>query len=193
MNMWNRLLALPLAALALVGVLLCNSAQAGVIACHPTSLTLVTNTVDCEKSSATQDFLNTNPITVNAEQFFGFNDWVFLDKNDLADNAGQSGNWAVNPAIWDDYGYLMLIFKDGAGTTLLGYLAADGVSSGTWSSPFREPEFDMQPDNKIKDVSHISYYVRGAVTKVPDTGSIVLILIGLAFLGLSRMRINLHH
>jgi hypothetical protein len=46
----------------------------------------------------------------------------------------------------------------------------------------------MQPDNKIKDVSHISYYVRGAVTRVPDTGSIVLMLIGLAFLGLSRAR-----
>lgn len=190
MNIWNRFLALPFAVVALLGALVCGSVQAGVVDCHPTSLTLVSNTVDCEKSSATQDFLNTNPMTVNAEQFFGFNDWVFLDKDEMGDNAGQSGNWAVDPSIWDDYSNLLLVFKDGKDTTLLGYLAANGASSGTWESPFREPEFDVNPDSKIKDVSHISYYVRGAVTRVPDTGSIVLMLIGLAFLGFSRARVN---
>lgn len=187
MNTWNRLLALPFAIVAMLGVLVCGSVQAGVVTCDPSSLPLVTNTTDCEKStSATQDFLNTNPMTVNGEKFFGFNDWLFLDKDDNLE--AKTGNWAVASSVWDNYSNLMLIFKDGAGTTLVGYLAADGATGGTWESPFREPEFDMKPDDKIKDVSHISYYVRGAVTRVPDTGSIVLMLIGLAFLGLSRAR-----
>lgn len=185
MNTWNRLLALPFAIVALMGVLVCGSVQAGVIACDPSSFPLVTNTVDCEKStSANQDFLNTNPMTVNAEEFFGFDDWIFVKK----DGEGQNGIWSINAALWASYSEIMLIFKDGADTTLMGYLLADGATSGTWESPFREPEFDFNPDNKIKDVSHISYYVRGAVTQVPDTGSIVLMLIGLAFLGVSRIR-----
>lgn len=187
MNTWNRLLALPFAIVAMLGVLVCGSVQAGVVTCDPSSLPLVTNTTDCEKStSATQDFLNSDPMTVNAEEFFGFNDWLFLDKDEYDDNSGQSGIWAVDASVWDNYGNLMLIFKDGAGTTLIGYLALEGATGGTWESPFRSPEFDL--DKKIKDVSHISYYVRGAVTQVPDAGSIVLMLIGLAFLGLSRIR-----
>lgn len=189
MNTWNRFSVLPLATLALVSALVCGSVQAGTVACDASTLALVTNTTDCERStSATQDFLNTDPITVNAEEFFSFDDWLFLDKDEYDDNSGQSGNWAVDASVWDNYSNLMLIFKDGAGTTLVGYLAADGATGGTWESPFREPEFDMKPDDKIKDVSHISYYVRGAVTRVPDTGSIILMLIGLAFLGLSRAR-----
>lgn len=189
MNTWSRFSVLPLATLALVGTLVCGSVQAGTIACDASTLALVTNTTACEKStSATQDFLNTDPITVNAEEFFNFDDWMFLDKDDYDDNSGQSGNWAVDASVWDNYDNLMLIFKDGSGTTLVGYLALDGATGGTWESPFREPEFDMNPDSKIKDVSHISYYVRGAVTRVPDTGSLVLMLIGLAFLGLSRVR-----
>lgn len=185
MNTWNRLLALPFAIVAMLGVLVCGSAQAGVVTCDPSSLPLVSNTTDCEKStSATQDFLNTNPMTVNGEKFFGFNDWLFLDKDDNLE--AKTGNWAVASSVWDNYSNLMLIFKDGAGTTLIGYLALEGATGGTWESPFRSPEFDV--DKKIKDVSHISYYVRGAVTQVPDAGSIVLMLIGLAFLGVSRIR-----
>ncbi len=188
MNTWNRLLAIPFAALAFMGVLVCTGAQAGVIACHANTLSLVTNVTECEKSTtATQDFLNTDPMTVNGEQFFGFSDWLFLDKDEFGDNDGQSGSWAVGSSVWDNYSHLMLIFKDGNGTTLVGFLALDGATSGSWQSPFRLPEFDLKA-NQIKDVSHISYYVRGAVTRVPDTGSLILILMGLAFLGLSRMR-----
>lgn len=170
----------------LVGSFAVSSTQAGVISCQPESLPLVSNTVSCEKSSANQDFLNTNPMTVNQEAFFGFSDWTYISRTDMADGQGQSGNWSVNGNLWNSYSSLLLVFKDGKDTTLLGYLAKDNATSGTWESPFREPEFDFNPDNKIKNVSHITYYARGLVTSLPEASSLMLLALGL--LGLLAMR-----
>lgn len=164
------------------------SAQAGVIPCQPESLPLVTNTDSCEKSSANQDFLNTNPMTVNQEAFFGFTDWTYISRTEMGSTQGQSGSWSVNANLWDSYSDLLLIFKDGKDTTLLGYLAVDGATGGTWKSPFREPEFNFNPDSKIKDVSHITYYVRGVVTSVPESSNLVLLALGLMGLIVIRRR-----
>ena len=188
MNTWNFWLKSGAAAAVLLsGSLFMSAAQAGIVDCHADTLPLVTNTVDCEKSSETQDFL-TDPMTVNTEAFFGFSDWEYLDKTDYADDQGQSGTWAVDPSIWDDFTELLLIFKDGAGTTLLGFLADDGATGGTWQSPFREPEFDMNPDRKIKDVSHITHYVRGTVVDIPESSAFFLMLMGLVGLVVARKR-----
>lgn len=183
MNLYRKL---SLLALAWIGCCLVPSTQAGVIACQPGTLPLVTNTVSCEKGAATQDFLNTNPSTVNQEAFFGFTDWTYLTRNDLGE--GQSGQWSVDSSIWNQYSDLLLVFKSGKDTTLLGFLVADGATGGSWQSPFREPEFDFNPDHKIKDVSHITYYVRGIATSVPESSSILLLGLGLISLLVMRRR-----
>jgi hypothetical protein len=164
-------------------------AQAGVIPCQPESLPLVTNTSDCEKSSANQDFLNTNPMTVNQEAFFGFSDWAYISRTEMSDGQGQSGSWSVNSNLWDSYSDLLLVFKDGKDTTLLGYLAVDGATNGTWESPFREPEFDFNPDNKIKNVSHVTYYARGVATSLPESSGLLLLALGLMSLVVVRRRV----
>lgn len=183
MNLFKKL---AIATLAWIGCFAMPSTQAGVINCQPSSLPLVTNTTSCEKGAATQDFLNTDPMTVNQEAFFGFSDWTYISRDEMGSTQGQSGNWAVNSDLWNDYSDLLLVFKSGKDTTLLGYLAVDGATGGTWQSPFREPEFDFNPNNKIKNVSHITYYARGIVTSVPESSS--LLLLGLGLFGLLTIR-----
>ncbi|MBD2364212.1 PEP-CTERM sorting domain-containing protein [Anabaena minutissima FACHB-250] len=126
----------------------------------------VTGTTACEIGTANQDFLNTNPITVNAEQFFGFTDWKYSSRTDLASNAGQSGTWSIANFIQNTWTDAMLIFKDGGDTTLVGYLLQDGILSGSWTSPFEEPPFNF-PGRGPRDVSHISVYYREG-TPVPE-------------------------
>ncbi len=144
--------------------------------------------------SANQDFLNTNPLTVNAEQFFGFTDWVFggkledgptSDPNPLqvaGTGEGQSGSWSVNlPNALSQYSNIMMIFKSGNGTRLVGYLL--NATSGTWTSPFEEPPFNF-PGNGPRDVSHISFYYRGEGTPIPTPA----LLPGLIGIGLTALR-----
>jgi hypothetical protein len=175
--------------------------KAGVISCTSTlTLAKVDYASACEKSlTATQDFLNTTPITVNQEAFFGYTDWSFLKKDDPAGN-GQTGIWSLTNNEWAQYSDIMLIFKDGAGTTLLGFTLTPSSTSGNWNSPFTAYEFTnlcMHHDahgnqaayddcSKIKDVSHLSYYARGALTRVSEPASLVLMVLGLLSLRLVR-------
>ena len=130
------------------------AAEAATFTCPSNLMGRVSGASACEYSdTAKQDFLNTSPITVNSEAFFDFTDWSFGGK--IGENAGyagkgagKSGAWDISSVVqsaWDD---VMLIFKSGNGTTLTGYMLKDGVTSGTWNSPF------------AKDVSHISVYYR---------------------------------
>lgn len=137
----------------------------------------VTNTSGCEISdTADQDFLNTNPITVNAEGFFGFTDWKFSSKTEYqAGNTAQSGTWDISSVFQNSWDDIMLVFKSGQGTELVGYMVEDGKTSGTWTSPFEEPPFNF-PGNGPKDVSHLSVYYRqgtGTPQSVPEPGSLV--------------------
>ncbi len=137
------------------------SAEAATFTCSSSLAGRVSGASACEYSdTAKQDFLNTNPMTVNAEEFFDFTDWSFGGK--IGVNAGyagkgegKSGAWDISSVVqsaWDD---VMLIFKSGNGTTLTGYMLQDGVTSGTWNSPF------------AKDVSHISVYYRDVPSENP--------------------------
>lgn len=188
----KQLLRLQLIAVLLL--LWAVPAQASTVDCYPATLTKVQYAVDCEKSlTATQDFLNTDPTTVNSEMFFGYTDWAFLKKDDPAGN-GQTGTWSLTNNEWLTYANIMLIFKDGNGTTLLGYLLGSPNTSGTWSSPFSMPEFNVcnqnQPDcTTIKNVSHISYYARGVAPpgggdppppSVPEPSPLLLMMMGMA-------------
>ena len=171
--------------------LFATGAAAGTIDCLASTATKVGNTQACELStSASQDFTQGN-MTVNQEAFFGFNDWELLDKDDNL-RRGQSGSWALDDSVWDFYSSVMLIFKSGAGTTLVGYLVNQDATSGSWNTPFGYPQFgslDKKGKPKApKDVSHISYYGRGEPVKVPEPGSLLLFGLGLVGLALIRRR-----
>lgn len=179
--------------LLLMSICVVLPAQASVIACSSgTTLGHVGNAVACEKSTATQDFLNTTPMTVNSELFFGNSDWQFLKKDDPAGN-GQSGSWSLTNNEWSTYANIMLIFKDGNGTTLLGFLLGTGFTSGNWTSPFTALEFPAICGNHpgcstVKNVSHISYYARGVAPpppggddpppSVPEPSPLLLMMMG---------------
>lgn len=174
----SRLLALVI---ALMGW--SHFATAFTVACPDNIVGNVTGTGACEySSSATQDFQNVDPLTVNAEAFFTFTDWSFLAKDEADGGLGQSGSWALDSSYWSLYSDIMLVFKSGSDTTLVGYEVLDGTISGTWTSPFENPPFDVK---NTKDVSHISYYGRGGAS-VPEPSSLGLLAAG--FLGLAATR-----
>ncbi|KST68062.1 hypothetical protein BC008_33190 [Mastigocoleus testarum BC008] len=126
----------------------------------------VTGASNCDISNDfSQDSVSPNkPLTVNEAGFFGNTDWMFGGK--IGSNSGykgtsdgQSGSWDISNVIkstWDD---VMLVFKSGQGTQLVGYQLNDAVSSGTWESPFEKAAFNFKGKN-TKDVSHISVYYR---------------------------------
>lgn len=161
------------------------SAQAAVMTCVDGFQHLVTGTNACQYSDgATQDFLRTDPSTVNAEGFFGFTDWTFISKDDSV--KGTSGTWSLMPSDWSAYNQIMLIFKSGQGTTLVGYNVEQGTLNGTWKSPFSAPMFDLK---NTRDVSHITFYGRNFDTvTVPEPSLLMLLLLGLGAIALSRLR-----
>ncbi len=162
----------------------------------------VTGSNACQYSdTANQDFLNTNPITVNAEAFFGITDWIYAGKHDIDEgqdelgtaNIGltinpdnnQSGSWSINGDTWANWENVMLIFKDGNATTLVGYLLDGSSTSGTWLSPFENPPFDVR---NTRDVSHISAYVSGERVNVPEPAPVAMLAFGIVAAGLVRRR-----
>lgn len=174
--------------------------HAVLVTCSATTLGLVEHASACQRSTTEdQDFLNTNPTTVNSEAFFGSSDWLFLKKDDNL--KAQMGTWSLTNNEWTNYANIMLIFKDGEGTTLLGFLLTPTFTSGDWDSPFTSAEFsglcpntsDAECD-KIKNVSHVSYYGRGTPngeeppppTRVSEPSALLLMLLGFAGLAFAR-------
>ncbi|MDQ8023298.1 MAG: PEP-CTERM sorting domain-containing protein [Moraxellaceae bacterium] len=162
-------------------------AQAGTISCPASISNGVTGSIACEYSTAsTQDFLNTDPLTVNADAFFGFSDWIFGGKIGVnagysGTGTGMSGTWGI-PSLDGD---VMLVFKSGNGTTVVGYLLADDTFGGSWESPFENPPFLTIPNTK--NVSHISVYLRDS-GEIPEPAPLALLAIGLMACSLLRSR-----
>lgn len=132
----------------------------------------VSGSVDCIISNDfSQDFLNTDPLTVNTSPgFFNITNWIFGGK--IGVNSGYNGTGtgqgpstynfsSVNTSNWEN---AMLVFKSGndnSGVFLVGYLLDNDpalVTSGTWTTPFNDPPFNFPGNSTVKDVSHISVY-----------------------------------
>lgn len=179
----------PVQRLLILSALLlgCAAAQAGLIACPGAIASNVSGTTACQYSTgATQDFLNVDPLTVNAEQFFSFSDWYFAGKigetsGYAGTGAGDAGSWTIPALAASD---VLLVFKSGTDTSLVAYLVASGTLSGSWESPFENPPFTALKNTK--EVSHISVYARGETFGVPSPSP--LLLIALPLLGLALRR-----
>lgn len=163
------------------------SANAGLV-CTAATAAKVSNTAGCELGSTNNDFLN--PLQVNTDLMFGFDDWVFAEKEFDADQdidiglSGtglQMGTWTIDD-IWGAYTDVMLVFKSGAGNvnidTYVGYLLTDGATTGDYMTPHANAN-----NGKGKDISHISAYVRrgGNNVKIFEPGA--LTLLGLSLMG----------
>ena len=158
----------------------------------------VPDAVDCEISSATQDFLNTSPPVVNQDGgFFDTDTWAFegkLDSNGTLDGAeasfGQSGSYDLTSYFAGMTGDVLLVFKSGNGTSLVGYQLSTDDLAGTWTTPFTCPPFSGKKgscNGFPKGVSHISVY-SNVVAAVPLPAAGLLLLGALGGLGLARRR-----
>jgi hypothetical protein len=147
-----------------------NAQAAGFTSCTGAGYDISDNVSGAEACSVStdynQDYLNTDPMTVNVNPgFFNETNWEFggkigVDDGYLGEGSGQSGTFnfsSIDTSKWDK---LMLVFKDGSGTYLTGYLLLDGVTSGTWTTPFETAANGSIYNFKgsTKDVSHISVY-----------------------------------
>ena len=159
----------------------------------------VTGTSACQLGTENNDFLN--PLQVNDDLMFGYDDWDFRYKKDyettggadtsslelslLADSGGdarKSGTWTIKSTAFSMYQDIMLVFKDGMGVpdVYVGYLLS--MTSGDCDSPFKNSN-----NANLKEISHISIYTRGTQVglppEVPIPAALPLFGTGLAILG----------
>lgn len=203
-------------ALALaMGLALSGNANAAFLSCAGDGYNIgdnVSTATDCTILAPLDGAVNDSvspPVssyTVNVEEFFGFDDWLFdgkwdstdagfVDTSDLfaftagPDGAGVGGSFEYVGGI-DDILNIMFVFKDGGDTNLVGYLVPG--ADGTYTSPFEEPPFSFNGDSP-KDTSHISVYYRIGEEpdnpgEIPEPGMLFLMGAGLLGLGLARRR-----
>lgn len=200
---------MALATVCLAGLAICGSANAAVLACSGTGYDIsnrVQNSIGCTilgpLDGQVNDSVNgaASTYTVNINNFFSFNTWKFDGKyQDGADSSslfnftggGASGTYKfVGSNI---YSQLMLVFKDGQGTNLVGYLVNASSASKDYSTPFSDPPFDLPGNSTSHDISHISvYYQLGdppvpPTGKTPEPGTIAILGLGLLSLGFASL------
>ncbi|MDD2871806.1 MAG: PEP-CTERM sorting domain-containing protein [Candidatus Gracilibacteria bacterium] len=150
---------------------------------------LVTNT-GC---NVYDEFVNDDLALINsAGGIFNETDWLFGGKEDyegswentsdlmglLITGNALAGTWSIND-VWDAYGDIAFVFKDGRGTSPVAYLLTEGLTSGSFTTPFVDPPFNLPGNSGEHAISHISvYYREGETHNVPEPTTPLLLLLG---------------
>jgi hypothetical protein len=169
-----------------------RSAEAGTVACNTKNVDVtsyVTNTSGCQWSTSFNNDPASPPIEVNADAFFGFNDWQLAEQG--VNKNAASGSWDVTSYTnFANYDWL-IIFKNGSFYNLVGYYAPTSFS-GTWNTPFvAHLNGPGTPKSTNQDVSHVSYYFRASTTEItetPEPASLLLLGAGLTALAVRLRR-----
>ena len=208
-NKWSKVSIIILggAAICLGSVLSGNVHAASFITCNDGSTYDISGKLTPNNGCAILDPLNgaanDSLATVNADAWFGMNDWKFDGKWNSPPPTG--GSWTDTSALFNwtggaqtgtftyvgpsaSIGPVLFIFKDGGSTNLVGYMQ-NVPASGSYSSPFVEPPFTF-PGSGARDVSHISVYYKGdlPLQAIPEPSTVLLFGSGLVGLGLWRWK-----
>ncbi len=175
-------------------LLLSTNAVAIPISCDTSIANNVTSSNTCQLGSTNNDFLN--PLQVNVDEMFGFDDWQFGQKafdGDMDIDFGLSilggtisGSWSIND-VWGSYSDVMIVLKGGAGnntvTSYVGYLLTQESISGTYLTPFANAN-----NGNPKNISHMSIYARGPAVLVSEPAILVLLFAGMFGIGFAHWR-----
>jgi len=110
---------------------------------------------------------------INTAGFFGGVNWLDNGQTQIEANA-LAGTWSILNADFTKYAY-GIVFKDGEGTNLIGFVFNELFTNGVWSSPFTDPPFDLPGNSRVHGVSHYTI-ARTLFSDCPGCGVTPLIV-----------------
>lgn len=182
------------------------STQAGLM-CDARYANNTIQNLGCELGSTNNDFL-ADPLQVNVDQMFGFDDWEYIWKDEVGPPLPEgletfelntnllSGSFSIN---WTENtsGQVMFVLKDGQDDpdTFVGWLLDPG-SFGLQEYAFNTPFLNTNT-GELKQISHATFYYRNGgptsecvdcTNQVPVAATMPLMGIGAIALLWSRRR-----